>query len=104
MNFSSTCITTTAIIFILTCVTSTSLAFSPAPTTIKSANNSLSKNKVTTQLNYIREVDTNKIKDCLSIDDDADDFIDPMEEVFDNMQHPMELMLLSRACIPYVMM
>ena len=32
------------------------------------------------------------------------DFIDPMKEAFDNMQHPMELMLLNRACIPYVAM
>ena len=37
-------------------------------------------------------------------DEDEDDFIDPMEEAFDNMQHPMELMLLNRACIPYVAM
>ena len=38
-------------------------------------------------------------------DDDDDDFIvDPMEEAFDNMKHPMELMLLNRACIPYVAM
>jgi len=37
-------------------------------------------------------------------DEDMDDFIDPMEEAFDNMQHPMELMLLNRACIPYVAM
>merc|ERR1712161_133709 len=37
-------------------------------------------------------------------DEDEDDFIDPMEEAFDNMQHPMELMLLNRACIPYVSM
>jgi hypothetical protein len=28
--------------------------------------------------------------------------MDPMEEAFDNMKHPMELMLLNRACIPYV--
>jgi len=35
---------------------------------------------------------------------DEDDFLDPMEEAFDNMQHPMELMLLNRACIPYVAM
>ena len=35
---------------------------------------------------------------------DEDDFIDPMEEAFDNMQHPLELMLLNRACIPYVAM
>ena len=37
-------------------------------------------------------------------DEDDDNFIDPMEEAFDNMQHPMELMLLNRACIPYVAM
>ena len=36
--------------------------------------------------------------------EDEDDFIEPMEEDFDNMQHPMELMLLNRACIPYVAM
>jgi hypothetical protein len=30
--------------------------------------------------------------------EEEDDFVDPMEEAFDNMQHPMELMLLSRAC------
>jgi hypothetical protein len=68
-----------------------------------------------TQLNYIREVEmhgvtlvldsslskTNKIKDCLSV---LDEDKDPMEEAFDSMQHPMELMLLSRACIPYVAM
>ena len=35
---------------------------------------------------------------------DDDDFVDPMEEAYDNMQHPMELMLLIRACIPYVTM
>jgi hypothetical protein len=37
--------------------------------------------------------------------EEPEDFeLDPMEEAFDNMQHhrPMELMLLSRACIPYV--
>ena len=28
--------------------------------------------------------------------------MDPMEEAFDNMKHPMELMLLDRACIPFV--
>ena len=44
---------------------------------------------------------TYKVKDCLSLDDDDDDN-DPMEEAFDNMQHPTELMLLRRACIPYV--
>jgi hypothetical protein len=35
-------------------------------------------------------------------DDHEDDVMDPMEEAFDNMKHPMELMLLNRACIPYV--
>ena len=38
-------------------------------------------------------------------DDDDDDYdSDPMALAFDNMQHPMELMLLSRACIPFVAM
>ena len=37
-------------------------------------------------------------------DKDEDDFIDSMEEAFDNIQHPMELMELNRACIPYVAM
>jgi hypothetical protein len=52
---------------------------------------------------------THKITDCLSSldenkDEDDDDFIGPMEKAFDNMQHPMELLLLSSACIPYVTM
>ena len=33
-----------------------------------------------------------------------DDFIDPIEEPFDNIQHPRELELLNRAYIPYVSM
>merc|ERR1712238_135359 len=44
---------------------------------------------------------TSQVKDE---DEDEDDFIDPMEEAFGNIQHPMELMLLNRACIPYVAM
>jgi hypothetical protein len=47
--------------------------------------------------------DASKTKDCFSIDD-GEDNKDPMEEVFNSIQHPMELMLLSRACIPYVAM
>jgi len=78
------------------------------------------------KLNYIQEVHINEVtlvlEEDLSAaekvaemksrnyftsqveDEDEDDFIDPMEEAFDNMQHPMELMLLNRACIPYVAM
>ena len=34
-------------------------------------------------------------------DEDEVDFINSMEEAFDNTQHPMKLMLLNRAYIPY---
>ena len=37
-------------------------------------------------------------------DEDEVDFIDPMEEAFDNMQHPMELMVLNRAINLYIKM
>jgi hypothetical protein len=48
---------------------------------------------------------TNKVNDCLLLDEeDGEEDEDPMKEAFDNIQHPMELMLLSRACIPYVVM
>ena len=97
----------------------TTLAFSP----ISSSNNyqrslaTASHSKKGTQLNYLREVemhgvtlafDSNTVEQTVSKDnnclklEDEDGSIDLMEEGFNNMQHPMELMLLSRACIPYV--
>jgi hypothetical protein len=128
MNFS----TSVSTIFFGLCVfgaVTSSLAFSSATIsnsiTASSARLSNNNKGTTTQLNYMRVVEmhgvssfvldssslskTNKIEDCLSSldedeDEDDDDFVDPMEEAFDNMQHPMELMLLSRACIPYVAM
>ena len=33
---------------------------------------------------------------------DWDDFRDQIEEAFDNIQHPMGLLILNRAYIPYV--
>jgi hypothetical protein len=47
--------------------------------------------------------DASKTKDCFSIDD-GEDNKDPMEEAFHSIQHPMELLLLGRACTPYVAM
>jgi hypothetical protein len=54
-----------------------------------------SKSKATTS-------ESPKTKPVHQFDDHEDDVMDPMEEAFDNMKHPMELMLLNRACIPYV--
>ena len=69
------------------------------------------------KLNYVQEVQMHGVTLILEKDlsavrnvadiplhEDKDDFIDPMEEAFDSMQHPVELMLLNRACIPYVAM
>ena len=56
-------------------------------------------------LSAVRKVVDMKSRRCFTSQvEDEDDFIDPMEEAFDNMQHPLELMLLNRACIPYVAM
>ena len=35
---------------------------------------------------------------------DNDDFNDLINEAFDNIQHPMELILLNRSCISYIAM
>jgi hypothetical protein len=108
--------TSIATIFFGLSVTSSS-AFSPAAISNSITSSRISNKNKGTQLNYIREVEmhgvslvldsslsnTSKIKDCLSLDNDDDDK-DPMEEAFDSMQHPMELLLLSRACIPYAAM
>jgi uncharacterized protein Yka (UPF0111/DUF47 family) len=74
----------------------TTSAFAPIstnniPRSILASTNA-SPTKKGTQLNYLREEEMDGIATMM----------DPMEEAFDNMKHPMELMLLSRACIPYV--
>jgi hypothetical protein len=104
MNFSTSANAIFFGLFVFGSATS-SLAFSPATISNSIASASLSKNNKGTQLNYIREVEMHGValvldsKDCLSLNKGEDK--NPMEEAFDNMQHPMELMLLSRACIPY---
>jgi uncharacterized protein Yka (UPF0111/DUF47 family) len=74
-------------------------AFAPAatlPPTVMKNNN-----KAASQLNYLREAESSDFV-VQNIDNDDENDIDPMEEAFDNMKHPMELMLLNRACIPFV--
>merc|ERR1712161_111997 len=107
----------------------TVFAFAPVIISNSNHNNAIPRQRVSirqqgSKLNYAQEVQMHgvtlvleenlsavrKVADMKSRryftsqvkDEDEDDFIDPMEEAFDNMQHPMELMLLSRACIPYV--
>jgi len=73
----------------------TTLAFAPIISSSKKHQRFLataSPVKKGTQLNYFRE----------QVETEAVGIDNPMEEAFDNMQHPMELMLLARACIPYV--
>ena len=73
--------------------------------------------KQRSHLNYVQEVhingvtlvlgeDLSAVKNIVDIPlyKDEDDFIDLIEEAFENMHYPMELMLLNRACIPYVAM
>ena len=103
--------------------TNTTFAFAPV-----NLNNSFPQktiDSISSKLSYVRDdqihavtpilyndnsvvstTHSNKVKSCtLSIDNEDNDYLnDPMEEAFDNMQHPMELMLLNRACIPYVAM
>merc|ERR1712238_623959 len=111
----------------------TAFAFAPVISSNSNHNNTIpqqisSKRRRGSKLNYAQEVQmhgvTLVIEENLSAvrkvavmknrryfasqvedeDEDEVDFIDPMEEAFDNMQHPMELMLFNRACIPYVAM
>ena len=74
----------------------TTLAFAPIISSSKNHQRFLATAsppvKKGTQLNYLRE----------QVETEAVGIDNPMEEFFDNMQHPMELMLLARACIPYV--
>ena len=63
------------------------------------------QSKTDTKLFYLKdEATTHVALECTKkvADESRDNFVDPMEEAFDNMQHPMEFMLLNRACIPYV--
>jgi hypothetical protein len=69
----------------------------------------VSKNLMLLKVTYAHKEVSKDIKQRTYTYDDADEddddyFIDPMKETFDNMQHPMELMLISRECIPYVAM
>ena len=114
MNFSSTI---TIIFFSLNLFGyfTTAFAFAPVISSNKNHNNAIQRQG--SKLNYVQEVqmhgvtfilkeDLSAVKNAADIPlhEDKDEFIDPMEEAFDNMQHPMELMLLNRACIPYVAM
>jgi hypothetical protein len=87
-------------------------SFAPALTLAPSAMNK--NNNKASQLNYLWEAESRgfagltlgeplaqNIDNDENIENDENN-IDPMEEAFDNMTHPMELMLLNRACIPYV--
>ena len=56
-----------------------------------------------TQLNYLQEAELDDLaSQVFSKGAVSREMMDPMEEAFDNMKHPMELMLLDRACIPFV--
>merc|ERR1712238_540111 len=130
MNFSST-IATTFFTFHFFGLFTTAFAFAPVIISNNNYNNAIPQQRASirqqgSKLNYAQEVQMHgvtlvleenlsavrKVADMKSRryftsqvkDEDEDDFIDPMEEAFDNMQHPMELMLLNRACIPYVAM
>ena len=130
MNFSSTI----AIIFFsfhFFGLFTTAFAFAPVILLNSNHNNAIPEQSVSirrqdSKLNYVQELQmlgvtsvldedlsagrkVTEMKSCKYFtskieDEDEDDFIDPMEKAFDNMQHPMELMLLNRACIPYVAM
>merc|ERR1712238_470375 len=129
-NFSST-IATTFLIFHFFGLFTTAFAFAPVIISNNNHNNAIPQQRASirqqgSKLNYAQEVQMHgvtlvleenlsavrKVADMKSHryftsqvkDEDEDDFIDPMEEAFDNMQHSMELMLLNRACIPYVAM
>merc|ERR1712238_37420 len=100
----------------------TAFAFAPVISPNSNHNNAIPQQRASirrqgSKLNYIQEVqmhgvtlvlgeDLSAVRNAANIPlyEDQDDFIDPIEEAFDNMQHPMELMLLNRACIPYVSM
>merc|ERR1712238_338386 len=132
MNFSST-ITTTFFTFHFFGLFTTAFVFAPVIISNNNHNNAIPQQRASirqqgSKLNYVQEVQMHgvtlvlgedlsavrKVEDMKSRryftsqvedeDEDEDDFVDPMEEAFDNMQHPMELMLLNRACIPYVAM
>merc|ERR1712238_364514 len=100
----------------------TAFAFAPVIISNSNHNNAIPQQRVSirqqgSKLNYAQEVQIHGVTSVLEenvstvrnaadipLHEDKDDFIDPMEEAFDNMRHPMELMLLNRACIPYVAM
>merc|ERR1712161_17270 len=130
MNFSST-IATTFFTFHFFGLFTNAFVFAPVIISNNNHNNAIPQQKASirkqgSKLNYAQEVQMHgvtlvleenlsavrkvadmKSRRCFTSqgeDEDEDDFIDPMEEAFDNMQHPMELMLLNRACIPYVAM
>ena len=121
MNFSSTT-TFTFITLNFFRFFTTVFAFTPVIISNSNHNNAIPQQiapirQQGSKLNYVQEVQMHGVtlilKEDLSavrntanipLHGDKDDFIDPMEEAFDNMQHPMELMLLNRACIPYVAM
>merc|ERR1712238_588786 len=117
MNFSST-IATTFFTFHFFGLFTTAFAFAPVIISNNNHNNAIPQQRASirqqdSKLNYAQEVqmhgvtlvlDENlsavrKVADMKSRryftsqveDEDEDDFIDPMEEAFDNMQHPMEL-------------
>merc|ERR1712238_228457 len=121
MNFSSTI---TIIFFSLNFLRHfiNAFAFTPVISPNSNHNNAILQQRASirrqgSKLNYVQEVqmhgvtlvlgeDLSAVRNAADIPlyEDQDDFIDPIEEAFDNMQHPMELMLLNRACIPYVSM
>merc|ERR1712238_186854 len=121
MNFSSTI---TIIFFSLHFFGYFTNAFAFAPVISPNSNHNnviphqrASIRRQGSELNYVQEIqmhgvtlvlgeDLSAVRNAADIPlhEDQDDFIDPIEETFDNMQHPMELMLLNRACIPYVSM
>merc|ERR1712238_63254 len=120
-NFSST-ITTTFFTFNFFGLFTTAFAFAPVIISNNNHNNAIPQQRASirqqdSKLNYAQEVQMHGVTLVLEENlsairnpadiphhEDKDNFIDPMEEAFDNMQHPMELMLLNRACIPYVAM
>merc|ERR1712161_78502 len=121
MNFSSTIAITFFSLHFFEYFLSSAFAFTP----VINANinhNTIHQQKAPirqqgSKLNYVQEVQMHGVTLILEKDlsavinvadiplhENKDDFIDSMEEAFDNMRHPMELMLLNRACIPYVAM
>merc|ERR1712238_91428 len=88
----------------------TTFAFAPVISSNSNHNKAIPQQRSSirqgSKLNYVQEVQMHGVTSVLGEDlsavrqvEDENDFIDPMEEAFDNMQHPMELMLLNRACI-----